>query len=76
MPNFYYIFGLFVCLIVLFFAWCLCRISAMSDDRWAKKDIEYLDDGFGNCFSPYCPECRRKTMQIIRPGKVQCGNCG
>ena len=41
MMNFWYIFGLVVCLIVLFFAWALCRISAMSDihsagiyDQW------------------------------------------
>jgi len=43
MPNFYWIFGLFVCLIVLFFAWCLCRISAMSDARFAE------DEFFASC---------------------------
>ena len=39
MMNFWFIFGLFVCLIVLFFTWALCRISAMSDARFAEDEF-------------------------------------
>jgi len=34
-----------------------------------------LDDGFGNTWSVICPECKQPTMEIVRPGKVQCGAC-
>lgn len=27
-------------------------------------------------WSAYCPECGKKTMQVVRPGKIQCSNCG
>ena len=82
MPNYYYIFGLVVCAIIAIFVLSWCLISKKPSIRnyypgiSDVKDIYYLDDGFGNCFSPYCPECKKKTMVIIRPGKVQCGNCG
>ena len=36
---------------------------------------ETISDGFGNEWSAYCPTCGQKSMQIVRPGKVQCGNC-
>ena len=39
------------------------------------KDEEVLDDGFGMQCSPYCPDCGRKSMSIVRPGKVQCDLC-
>ena len=32
--------------------------------------------GFGNEWSDVCPECNKKTIQVIRPGKVQCSECG
>lgn len=35
-----------------------------------------LKDGFGNQWSPRCPECGDKTVEIVRPGKVQCKECG
>jgi ssDNA-binding Zn-finger/Zn-ribbon topoisomerase 1 len=40
------------------------------------KDKSIIDDGFGNAWSMWCPECGKKSMSIVRPGKVQCGNCG
>jgi len=37
---------------------------------------DIIDDGFGNQWSAYCAMCGRKSMQIVRPGKVQCKYCG
>jgi hypothetical protein len=36
----------------------------------------HIEDGYGNAWSKTCPKCKQDTMQIIRPGKVQCGECG
>lgn len=36
---------------------------------------ETISDGFGSSWSAYCPTCGRKSMHIIRPGKVQCAHC-
>jgi hypothetical protein len=35
-----------------------------------------IEDGFGNAWPAICPQCGGLTMQIVRPGKAQCGNCG
>lgn len=40
------------------------------------KDDSTIEDGFGMVCSAWCPECGEKTMSIVRPGEVQCGNCG
>lgn len=37
---------------------------------------DVISDGFGGCWSAWCPECKKKSMQIVRPGKVQCDECG
>jgi len=42
--------------------------------KYAAKD-DVLEDGFGNMWSARCPRCGKKTMQIVRPGKVQCSEC-
>ena len=39
-------------------------------------DDNMIDDGFGNSWSKTCPMCHMQTMQIVRPGKVQCSICG
>lgn len=31
-----------------------------------------IEDGFGNAWSITCPTCGQDTMEIVRPGKVQC----
>ena len=41
----------------------------------AEKESDIIEDGFGNVWSAWCPECGQKTMCIVRPGKVQCNNC-
>jgi hypothetical protein len=35
-----------------------------------------IEDGHGGFWSSVCPECGEKAMHIVRPGKVQCSNCG
>lgn len=42
------------------------------DDDEAGDTIE---DGFGSEWSAWCPKCGEKSMEVVRPGKVQCGNC-
>jgi hypothetical protein len=35
-----------------------------------------IEDSFGNSWSKICPEGSKLTRVVIRPGKVQCENCG
>ena len=35
-----------------------------------------ISNGFGSTWSKKCAMCGKYTMQIVRPGKVQCANCG
>jgi len=41
-----------------------------------RGNTNVIEDGFGNAWSASCPECGKKTMFVVRPGKVQCSNCG
>lgn len=34
-----------------------------------------IEDGFGNSCSAICPQCKKESMQIVRPGKFQCKYC-
>lgn len=36
---------------------------------------ETIEDGFGMSCSAWCPDCKQKAMQIVRPGKAQCAYC-
>ena len=38
------------------------------------EGLYLLDDGFGNVYERYCPECHQER-QIVRPGKIQCVSC-
>ena len=46
------------------------HLNALSDYA------ETVEDGFGSEWSAWCPECGRKSMQVVRPGKIQCPYCG
>ena len=35
-----------------------------------------ITDGFGNFWPAKCPMCKKNKMQVVRPGKVQCSQCG
>jgi Zn finger protein HypA/HybF involved in hydrogenase expression len=39
------------------------------------KDNDIIEDGFGSSWSAWCPTCGKKSMSVVRPGKVQCNNC-
>ncbi len=43
--------------------------------KYEYKSGEVISDGFGSAWSKICPECKSPTMQVVRPGKVQCTNC-
>ena len=42
----------------------------------APPDNDIIEDGFGSAWSAWCPECGKKEMVVVRPGKYQCNNCG
>lgn len=65
------------------------RIGEVQHDRSAHsfrgllvkilKDVEkepedILEDGCGNAWLRECPVCKERSMEIVRPGSVQCGN--
>ena len=39
------------------------------------KPTETITDDY-QTWSKTCPMCGQDTMQVVRPGKVQCSNCG
>ena len=53
---------------------CYCD-QCLSKDLYEPKDASTIEDGFGSCWSAWCPECGKKSMSVVRPGKVQCNNC-
>ena len=46
------------------------------DDEENEDDNDTIGDGFGSEWSAWCPMCGEKSMEVVRPGKAQCGNCG
>lgn len=42
----------------------------------SKKWDAIIEDGFGSVWTKKCCMCNCLTMYIVRPGEVQCGNCG
>lgn len=49
------------------------RLAALASDA-GEAQGGILDDGFGNQWPKTCPDCGEQSMQIVRPGKVQCAN--
>ena len=41
-----------------------------------KNKPKMLDDGFGNIWVNWCDKCKSPSLEIVRPGKVQCYKCG
>ena len=45
--------------------------------EYPKEELdEEISEGLGSVWSAYCPKCKEKSMSVVRPGKVQCDNCG
>jgi hypothetical protein len=38
-------------------------------------DNDIVTDDY-SAISAWCPDCKQKTMQVVRPGSYQCSNCG
>lgn len=66
--------------------WAKCIKHGWADEYLEKADKllalieppveDVIEDGFGSAWSAWCPMCHQKTMVVVRPGKVQCNNCG
>ena len=53
------------------------ELSALeSQEVEGVADNDTIEDGFGSSWSIVCPMCGKKSMQVVRPGKVQCEYCG
>lgn len=48
------------------------RLEDLYDD--SRNDSGVIEDGFGSAWSKSCPVCKKPTMEVVRPGKIQCGN--
>lgn len=35
----------------------------------------WIEDGYGNEWPMRCPDCGALSMEVVRPGKAQCGRC-
>jgi hypothetical protein len=42
----------------------------------APNDRNFIEDDFGSSCNVICNRCFKPTMQVVRPGKFQCANCG
>lgn len=43
------------------------------------EEFEFIPDTITDGYSigsAWCPDCEEKTVSFVRPGKVQCSNCG
>ena len=50
--------------------------GTIESDEIERSDEDIIEDGFGSAWSIICPDCGERSMEVVRPGKVQCGNCG
>ncbi len=64
--------GLAVCLRKAATAVCLQEAADAIDVAIGDS----ISDDCGNTWSATCLECGRKSMHVVRPGKVQCAYCG
>ena len=52
-----------------------CNNRKNKQGHYLSGDKNTISDGYVK-WSIWCPVCGCKTMQVVRPGKVQCINCG
>ena len=50
------------------------RLAALLEIVRREKE-EVIEDGFGSAWSRTCCQCGKRSMYVVRPGKVQCGWC-
>lgn len=57
-------------------AYCQAVRDLNDSQQWVGvEEKETIADGFGGVWSKQCPTCGEMTMQVVRPGKVQCSKC-
>ena len=54
----------------------LISLCATEYDKIIFARVDTIADGHGSAWSIVCPDCGKRTMHVVRPGKVQCGECG
>lgn len=53
------------------------QAKQVAESRDARKLANpFVEDGFGNTWSKACPQCHHESMEVVRPGKIQCRLCG
>lgn len=55
---------------------CFGANEMMAEGERKIVSDEIIGDGYGSAWSAYCAMCGKKSMHVVRPGKVQCSNCG
>ena len=65
--------GIFVGVIIGISLLILLIMASKEPPR--KEDCFMITDGC-SYWSKRCSECGRDSMEVVRPGKVQCGYCG
>lgn len=48
---------------------CKALLKKISNGVVSQKTVS---DGFGN----ECSNCKKDSMEVVRPGRFQCGHCG
>lgn len=56
--------------------WMVMKVELVCKLDGVQTPPETISDDLGNTWSVVCPDCGKPTMQVVRPGKVQCTNCG
>ena len=51
-----------------------CMPGRLDEPRPTKTGEELITDGYA-FWSKRCHECGRDSMEVVRPGKVQCAYC-
>lgn len=62
----------------------ICKLNPIhlpKEDPYERQKVKcpenygLISDGY-QTWSGKCPTCNQWTMEVVRPGKVQCSNCG
>ena len=51
------------------------RLATGAIKEYYAEKKNTIEDGFGSSWSKTCCNCGKDAIHIVRPGKVQCGNC-
>lgn len=54
----------------------LITLQSVPERPEQKEEIELISDSEGSQWPKICAMCHKPSMQVVRPGKVQCEHCG